>query len=118
MYKRVFFYQIAIIVSFTILIFGCNYVIDPYGLNSILDFNLEKEKIVSLMDRRLNKISKFIKNPKEIIILGDSRGDSLRSDFFYSKNINNMSYGGGTIFEAIDTFWFIVSNITLNVLYL
>jgi hypothetical protein len=109
MYKKAFFYQIAIIVSFTILIFGCNYVIDPYGLNNIFDFNLEKEKIVSLMDRRLNKISKFIKNPKEIIILGDSRGDSLRSDFFYSKNINNMSYGGGTIFEAIDTFWFIVS---------
>jgi uncharacterized protein YaaQ len=68
------------------------------------------------MDRRLYKLSKFTKSPQEIVILGDSRGDSLHESLFrdHGYAVSNLAYGGGTLYEAVDTFWYAATKIKLN----
>lgn len=56
------------------------------------------------------KLSKFEKDPKEFILIGDSRMAPLETDVI--KDISgddyaNLGYGGASIQEGIGTFWFV-----------
>jgi hypothetical protein len=61
----------------------------------------------------LYALQKYENDPADIIILGDSRANSLKEDLFESvthQKTANLAYGGGSIEEIIKTFW-IVSQI-------
>ncbi|KHD05801.1 hypothetical protein PN36_02805 [Candidatus Thiomargarita nelsonii] len=69
------------------------------------------------MNYRLYKMAEFSQNTHNFIMLGDSRSDDLKIQFFYENDIQNFynfSYGGGTLYEVIDTFWFATKYIKLE----
>lgn len=84
--------------------------IDPYNY-----FTYDPRQIRIKLDiaRKLNyalwKLIEFKRNSSANILLGDSRMGILNSEIIL-KNIGekyyNFSYGGGTLPEMIDTFWF------------
>jgi len=94
-----------------------NYVIDPYNKNSAFDFALPKSEVSKRMHYPLYKVHEFQNSPKTTILLGDSRTGALDVEFFEQlgeDNVINMAYGGGTIYEVFDTFWFVVESQSLK----
>ena len=90
--------------------------IDPYNL-----IRIEKNKHLSTikseislpLNYRLYKLSNFLNNPTDVVLLGDSRVDAINTSYFDNlngKKSTNLAYGGGSLSEIIESFWF-VSNI-------
>lgn len=85
-----------------------NLVADPFERNGLVDLGLPKQTVSSLMNYQIYKILQFEHDPRPVIVLGDSRSDALRAEYFAElgrPNVFNFAYGGGTLYEAIDTFW-------------
>ena len=85
-----------------------NLVVDPFGRNGWLDLGLPREKVASVVDYQIHKILAYRRDPKPVIILGDSRAELLRDEYFAEAgrpDVFNFACGGGTLPEAIDTFW-------------
>ncbi len=117
MNKRIFYRTILILCAAFSFTFIVNYVIDPFNMNNLFNLGLSKDKISNIMNYRLYKLLGFKNHPQENIILGDSRGDSLKISYFNeigANNFANLSYGGGTLYEAVDTFWYCVKLSRLN----
>jgi len=108
MYKKFILKNLIFILILFLSLFVFNFVVDPYKANNYFELPLNKEHVSYRKHYRLYKMLEHMNNPKEILILGDSRGDSLRAEYFetYKNNISNLSYGGGTLYEAINSFWF------------
>jgi hypothetical protein len=67
------------------------------------------------------KMSEFSRNPSPNILLGDSRMGSIRSELveeITGRKYYNFSYGGGTLPEIINTFWYADSQATLQNVYI
>ena len=93
-------------------VFSLNYVVDPFGANRRFDLGLPKDRVSAILDYRLYKLLAFRANPQPIVIFGDSRCDAWKSADFEAAgmpNVFNFAFGGGTLFEAIDAFWFAAS---------
>lgn len=56
----------------------------------------------------------FKNNPKNYILFGDSRGDILKAKYFKNQNFYNFSYGGGSLYEEIDSFWYAAKLVKLE----
>lgn len=94
-----------------------NVVIDPFERSRLVDLELPREAVASIVDYQIHKILKFERAPRPVIILGDSRSESLREEFFADLGRNdvfNFAYGAGTLYEAIDTFWLADATTTLE----
>ncbi len=92
-----------------LMIFILNFVVDPFNKNSLFEVDLPKSTISFKMNYQLYKILEYSKNPQPIILLGDSRANSLKKIMFSKAGVDNFynfAYGGGSLYEAIDTFWF------------
>ena len=104
------------IVSIPIIIYLiCIALIDPFNyLNKshLVDSSLKKaisEEVSPHMFRLLD----YEHHPRKNIILGDSRSNSL----YYSLDPSrwaNMTYGGGSLKEMIQTFWWVVEKQELD----
>ncbi len=107
--------QVILSVFIAISIIGIlNFIIDPFNLNKVFNLNLPKDKVSYIMHYRLYKMIEFLNSPKSNIILGDSRTDGLKVEYFNElgvADIYNFAYGGGTLYEEIDTFWFAIQYI-------
>lgn len=103
-------------------VFVLNFIIDPYNLNMFFKLGLDKENISKPMNNRLYSLAYFNNDPDVNIVLGDSRGRSLKEKYFKdagAHNWRNVSIGGGTLYEEIDLFYFIVDKVKLrNVVFL
>ncbi|MBK8167702.1 MAG: hypothetical protein IPK64_17285 [bacterium] len=85
-----------------------NVVVDPFGRNGWLDLGLPREQVASVVDYQIHKILAYRRAPKPAIVLGDSRAELLRDAYFAEAgrpDVFNFACGGGTLPEAIDTFW-------------
>lgn len=85
-----------------------NVVVDPFERSRLLDLGLPREKVASVVDYQIHKILRFQRAPKPVIILGDSRAELLLDEHFAAlgrDDVFNFACGGGTLYEAIDTFW-------------
>jgi len=108
--KLLLYFSIPLMILMILVIY-----IDPYNIirkekNQTL---IELKEISSKVNYPLAALQKYTNTPSDTIILGDSRAASLNEKFFKEithKNVTNLAYGGGTLQEAIDTFW-IVSKI-------
>ena len=92
-------------------VFCLNYAVDPFGANRRLDLGLPKDRVSAILDYRLYKLLAFRANPRPIVIFGDSRCDAWQSADFEAAgmpDVFNFAFGGGSLFEAIDAFWFAV----------
>lgn len=90
-------------------VFCLNYVVDPFGENNRFDLGLPKDRVSSVLDYRLFKLLAFRAEPRPVVLFGDSRCDAWKSADFEAAgmpDVFNFAFGGGTLFEAIDAFWF------------
>lgn len=68
-----------------------------------------KYEISRKVNYPLYKLQQFSNNPTDIILLGDSRIDKLKTatfDNLTKSNTSNLAYGGGTLPEIIESFWY------------
>jgi hypothetical protein len=59
------------------------------------------------------RIREFIRSDKSSLILGDSRSDQFFGDSYLNydfTNYDNLAFGGASLNESIDLFWFAVQN--------
>jgi hypothetical protein len=107
----------VIATTIALFVFCFNYVVDPFNKNLAFSLNLPKSTISMEMSYPLFKVIDYSRNPKPVIVLGDSRAMALSEDLFAAAGINNVfnfAYGGGTLYEAIDTFWYATSKTRLK----
>lgn len=117
--KRILLFSIPLILFALFLL-----LIDPFGLFNLFnpseEFKHLKLKISKLEHQALIKIIGFKQNPADLIILGDSRGGSLGSVKFNELtglSSYNLSIEGGSLREAIDLFWFAISEHKVKEVY-
>lgn len=94
-----------------------NVVVDPFGRNRWFDLGLPREQVASVVDYQVHKILAYRHDPKPVIILGDSRAELLLDEYFADAgrpDVYNFACGGGTLYEAIDTFWLATRETTLR----
>tara|TARA_Y100000768_G_scaffold279177_1_gene214398 strand:- start:677 stop:1618 length:942 start_codon:yes stop_codon:yes gene_type:complete len=112
---RQFLSKLLIFLSPLIIYFLIVLIIDPF--NIFQNYSRNKNSIVKQICNRVNphlsKLSQFKNNPSEIVFLGDSKVQQLpinRYDTSDQLSKINLSYGGGNIFETIETFNYVVDN--------
>jgi hypothetical protein len=85
-------------------------VIDPYNyFNTLLVSQDVKKRIAYPLNERLSKIIEYKRDPLPNILIGDSRIQNLSSENikrFTNEAYFNFGYGGCTLPELIDSFWF------------
>lgn len=113
MYKKYTILTTSAIFSVFLLVFLLNYIIDPFNINNNKLLDLPKNKVSYKLNYRLYKMAEFSHHPHRFIILGDSRSDALKEQYF-TQSVYNFSYGGGNLAEAIDTFWFASKQVELK----
>lgn len=85
-----------------------NVVVDPFERSRLVPVSLPRQAVASVVDYQISKILRFGRAPRPVIILGDSRAESLHEEYFAAlgrDDVFNFAYGAGTLYEAIDTFW-------------
>lgn len=99
---------LLVLVCVLISVFLLNYIVDPFNKNQLIHLSLPKDRVSLKMNYQLYKILDYANSPQPLIVIGDSRGNSLKREMFAQAGVNDMfnfAYGGGTLYEAIDTFW-------------
>lgn len=94
-----------------------NVVVDPFGRHLRFAPGLPRDKVASVVDYQIHKILAYRRDPKPVIVLGDSRAELLRDEYFAEAgrpDVFNFACGGGTLPEAIDTFWLADAETTLR----
>ncbi|HUQ95547.1 MAG TPA: hypothetical protein VM120_27970 [Bryobacteraceae bacterium] len=85
-----------------------NYIVDPFGYWGKNLLGLTQQGLSEKSHDRLFKLARFRQRPKEIIVLGDSRAKNMKEEMFASRglDVSNLAFGGGTLYEALDAFWY------------
>ena len=94
-----------------VLLFALNWVVDPFERNLRFDLGLQKEPVAAGLNYQMKKILEYERECEPTVVLGDSRALALQEEYFADAglpDVDNFCYGGGTLYEAIDTFWFVV----------
>jgi hypothetical protein len=110
-----------IILPFSVYLFGIA-IIDPFnyfGVSHIID-NKYKEQSSAKFHYTLWKSVEFKKSPSDYVLFGDSRMaaiDTVSVRNITGKPFYNFSFGGGTIPEMIDAFWFADKHANLKEVY-
>ncbi len=101
--RDLFLFSIPLIVYLLVIL--C---IDPYNYlgNHSLIKSQKKSNIANTVEPHLFKLINFENHPKRNVVLGDSRSNGLYGQI-QSDKWANMSYGGASLEEIIDTFWWI-----------
>lgn len=98
-------------------------VVDPYdrlGISRLVPDSVKLQAAVPLHNP-LWKLERFSRAPVGRLILGDSSMASLRPEDIRAvtgQEYFNFAYGGGTLTEAVDTYWFAERRIHLDAVYL
>jgi hypothetical protein len=94
-----------------------NLTADPFNRNLLVNLNLPKQEVSTLVNYQIFKILEFERSPKPVIVLGDSRAEALHAAYFQAAgqpDVYNFAFGGGTLYEAIDAFWFAAATTDLE----
>jgi len=98
--------------------------IDPY--NVIHEYSTPrlkelKSQIAYKLSYPLYMLPKYAKNPTDIIILGDSRAGMMNitlMDSILKTKCTKLSFGGASLKEVIETFWYASKNQNLREVYI
>ena len=106
-----------------ILAAGFIAVVDPFNflpVKSVIS-NEVKSAISPQLNPCLWKMNIFLQQPIDKILLGDSRMDGINEDDIEAvshERYFNFGYGGASLREVIDTFWFAAENAKLQKVYI
>lgn len=105
-YLQIFLLALGLALGFVCAV---NALIDPFGYRPAALLPIEQAALSEHSHNRLYRLAQFRNSPKSIIVLGDSRAKNLKPSDFSELGVDvaNLAYGGGTLYEAIDTFWFV-----------
>lgn len=95
------------------------YQVDPYEIYRTTNRSTQLTDLAEKDHYPLWKLSKFVPNHFETIILGDSRARSLRDKYWHELGLDkslNLAYGGGTIPEIYSTFLHVKDDPSLQTL--
>jgi hypothetical protein len=89
----------------------CILIIDPFNYFDISHFITDgtKHNISRKLNPQLWKMLEYKHLRTNSIILGDSRSDLIDTEHIRQlsgKDVYNFSYGGGTLLDMIETFWY------------
>jgi hypothetical protein len=97
--------------------------IDPFNyfhMSKIIPDEV-KARVSGKVNYRLWKMIQYNQNPTANILLGDSRMILIDAEYITDKTAGdyyNFAYGGGSLTEMIETFWFADSIIDLKSVYI
>jgi len=117
--KRILLFSTPVMIYIMLVIY-----IDPFNvirIESNKTFTELKTHISEKVNYPLYKLQRFSVNPTEIILLGDSRTDKLKTKVFDSitkRSSTNLAYGGGTLPEIIKSFWYATKVSELEQVYI
>lgn len=90
------------------------FLIDPFNYNNLEIVKVaNKEKIAEDVQPHLYKLIKYENNPTNNILLGDSRANRLGWQIT-APNWTNLTFGGGSIKEVTQAFWYASEMIELD----
>ncbi|HVO47233.1 MAG TPA: hypothetical protein VMT29_12945 [Steroidobacteraceae bacterium] len=98
-------------------------IVDPFdclGLSSVVAEQV-KFVVAQPLHNPLWKVQKFRSAPQSRLILGDSSMASLNAADIRAasgQDYFNFAYGGGTLAEAIDTYWLAARSVHLEAVYI
>lgn len=120
--KKLIIKSIIFLIPFLLLISSI-VVIDPFNYFHIfkLTDDTVKKQLSSQINYALWKVIDFKDKPAPNIILGDSRMNKIRSEVvkeLTGDDYFNFCYGGGTLQEIINTFWYADSLTDLKSVYI
>ena len=98
--------------------------IDPYNFISTeknQKIIYHKKKISKHLNEPLYKLINFSHNATDIIFLGDSRTGNIKESTFKKLTggkATNLAYGGGTLPEIIESFWYVSKYHNLKEVYI
>ncbi len=90
-------------------LFIFNFSVDPYHLTQSVAATPAKRAAALESNQRLWKLAEFKRAPTPQVLIGDSRMRSLTEAMLSqltSTPFYNFAYGGGTLADSIETFWF------------
>jgi hypothetical protein len=98
------------------------YLIDPYGLFSQVPVAADRQRLDAAegVNQVLLGIVSYAKHPTRNILLGDSQMNHFKVEQIEALTdgqYTNLSYGGGTLGEAIATFWYAAGTASLQKVY-
>ncbi len=99
--------NLAALASILGLVWGANYVVDPFHLNRSFDFGLEKRPVAWPMSYADWSLAEYDNDPAPNILLGDSRTANLPTEHIEDvsgKPWANLGYGGGTSADMVEYF--------------
>ncbi len=99
-----------------VVIYSLNFWLSPFNRRDVSPILNDKYAVAKHYNTRLYKLNSFKLMPTNTIVLGDSRSRRLNEEMWNSP-INNMSYGGGTLREAIDTFRYLDKSYAIKKVY-
>ncbi|TWT81153.1 hypothetical protein CA13_26010 [Planctomycetes bacterium CA13] len=86
-----------------------NFLVDPYNLRGSQDIPLRQQTLALAENQRLWKLAEFRHEPCQNILIGDSRMRSIGDEVVRQvtdERYYNFAYGGATLADSIETFWF------------
>jgi len=106
--SKLFLFSLPFLIFVTVVV-----LVDPFNLFNVSRL-IEPEyklKTSAKLHYALWKLIEFRRAPAENILLGDSRTNALdvsRIESVSGEKYYNFAYGGGTVPEIVDTFWYAV----------
>jgi hypothetical protein len=93
--------------------------VDPFGFlfSHSLITEAVKQRIAIPLNPCVVQLSRFTRNPAPIVFLGDSRMVALKEDKakeVTGEEVRNLAYGGGSLREALDSFYYADSVVPLK----
>jgi len=116
--RRLLFKLVLLALPFVFYALGV-FAVDPFDyfrVSSDLE-NAFKSAVGGRLDPPLWKLLAYRRSPRAHILLGDSRMNSLDAEQVGAKigePVANLAYGGGSLNEAIRTFWIAVDRVPLK----
>lgn len=112
MYKAYIALVLGIVAALCVCTAAVNWIVDPFGLSGRNYLALDRQYLAERTNDRLAGLIRFRAQPQPTVLLGDSRTKNLSEEYFAQQGlpVSNLAYGGGTLAEAIDTFWFVVEH--------
>jgi hypothetical protein len=109
--KKIIYLFVGLLLPSLVLVIFI-FIIDPFNYFNyfnFIDYNI-KRNVAGRINYPIWKILEYKSFPEKNIILGDSRMNALDTKKIFNitnEKYYNFSYGGGTIYEAIDTFYYL-----------
>ncbi|HBF61733.1 MAG TPA: hypothetical protein DDW48_10050 [Methyloceanibacter sp.] len=96
-----------------------NLVVDPFNMNELFDFDLDKREISVKAHYPLYKMIEYPRKRGAHVVLGDSRSRALQDKYFKETGFSgayNFAYGGATVPEIYSTYEYLRDNADIKTL--